>query len=156
MAAPGTATTDFHRTITAMFERKGRVLAYINRCRSAGKGVLSLGIHKRDPLPVYSFFKEVVSKRPWVRVNVHDDPVDAMKVGFSVKASFEPRRYLWDFGDGQKRSPVAAPEHRYEKPGMYTVKVAIWLKKDKHYVRSIQLQIPRIRLGARPPATAPE
>ncbi|UCD29401.1 MAG: prolyl oligopeptidase family serine peptidase [Planctomycetota bacterium] len=114
------------------------------------------GIHKRDPLPVYLFFKEVVSKRPWVRVNVHDDPVDAMKVGFSVKASFEPRRYLWDFGDGQKRSPVAAPEHWYEKPGMYTVKVAVWFKKDKHYVRSIQLQIPRIHLGARPPTTAPE
>jgi len=105
------------------------------------------GTHKRDQMPVYSFFTDVIRKRPWLRIKVKDDPVDPMKVAFSAKTSFEPVRYLWDFGDGSSRSPIASPEHKYEKPGTYTVKVGIWGSNGGPKVRSIQLQMPRIRLG---------
>lgn len=48
MTAPGTAATDFHGTIAAMFQGKGGEFAYINRCRSSGKAVLTVSIHKSD------------------------------------------------------------------------------------------------------------
>jgi dienelactone hydrolase len=105
--------------------------------------------HRRDPEPVYQFFVDVVRHRPWIRVEVKEDPADDMKVTFSARSSFEPQQYLWDFGDGQ-RSPVAAPEHRYGKPGQYTVRVALWTSGDRRYVRQIELQVPRVRLGTAP------
>lgn len=113
------------------------------------------GAHKRDPGPVFAFFADVVRRRPWIRVRVLEDPQDPMKVSFSVKSSFEPVRYLWDFGDGSDREPVAAPEHKFEKPGLYSVRVGLWRDEDDRYIRQIPLQVPRIRLGAAPPATAP-
>jgi len=115
------------------------------------------GAHRRDPQPVYEFFADVVKNRPWIRILVEDDPRDPMHVKFSVRSSFEPVKYLWDFGD-HERSPVAAPDHRYDKPAMYTVRVALYTAGDKPYVRQIHLQMPRIRLGvqaATEPATHP-
>lgn len=105
------------------------------------------GAHRRDPDSVYGFMVETVRNRPWIRVLIEDDPADAMKMTFSIRASFEPSRYLWDFGDGQ-RSPVASPTHRYEQPGTYTVKVALNGPGKEPFVRQIQIQAPRIRLGA--------
>ncbi len=112
------------------------------------------GIHRRDPEPIFRFFEDVVKHRPMVRVLVQDDPDDPMRVTFRVAASFEPVRYLWDFGDGEQ-SPVAWPEHVFAKPGLYAVRVAVWPTKGKQtrYVRQVQIQAPRIRLGAAAPAT---
>lgn len=114
------------------------------------------GAHKRDPEPVYSFFVDTVRNRPWIRLNVEDDGNDAMRVRLHAKASFDVNRYWWDFGDEQQ-SPVASPVHIYEKPGTYTVKVAVYTAGDKVFVRQIQLQVPRVRLGAVPvaPSTTP-
>lgn len=109
------------------------------------------GTHKRDPVPVFDFFVDCVRRRPWIRIRVQDDPTDPMRVRFSVKASFKPSRILWDFGDKQ-RSTEARPEHRYDESGVYDVKAALWKSKDKHYVRQIKLQVPRVRLGATLPA----
>ena len=106
------------------------------------------GAHRRDPQPVYNFFAESVRDRPWIRMHVIDDPQDTMHVRFDAKCSFEPKRYLWDFGD-ETRSPVAGPDHRYERPGTYTVRVAVYNAADKVYVRQIQVQVPRVRLGAK-------
>jgi pimeloyl-ACP methyl ester carboxylesterase len=112
------------------------------------------GAHRRDPQPVYAFFAESVRDRPWIRVHVSDDSQDPMHVRFDLKCSFEPKRYLWDFGDEQ-RSPVAGPDHRYAQPGTYNVRVAVYAANDKPYVRQIQVKVPRVRLGAKPQAAVP-
>jgi hypothetical protein len=106
------------------------------------------GTHKRDPMPVYNFFAQVVRNQPLVRIQVQEDADDPMLVHLSVKTSFEPVKYLWDLGDGTPRLPVAATDHRYAKPGLYNVRVGVWrTEKDKN-VRQIQVQVPRVRLGA--------
>lgn len=112
------------------------------------------GIHRRDPKPVFDFFVDVVRHRPWIRVVVRDHMHDPMRVVFGVRASFEPTEYLWDFGDKQ-RSPIAQPEHRYDKPGLYTVRVGLRAPKDGRFVRQLQLQVPRLRLGIATPTTLP-
>ena len=43
------------------------------------------------------------------------DSGDPMSVQFKTRASFEPRAYRWDFGDGET-SPVATPVHTYASP----------------------------------------
>ncbi|HOA75082.1 MAG TPA: PKD domain-containing protein [Phycisphaerae bacterium] len=108
------------------------------------------GTHRRDPVPVYNFFVHVVRHQPWVRIRVKNDPDDPMRLSFSVQTSFDPVNYLWDFGDGTERSPVAAPEHRYEKPGQYNVRVGVWQTEKNRYVRQIQVRVPRVRLGVAP------
>ncbi len=114
------------------------------------------GAHRRDPNPVYSFFADVVRHRQWIRVRVEDDPQDPMAVRYSVTSSFEPYRYLWDFGDGQ-RGVEESPKHRYERPGLYTVRVAVYTAEGKDpYVRQINLQVPRVRLGAPGATTMPQ
>ncbi len=105
------------------------------------------GPHRRDPEPVYSFFVDVVRHRPWIRITIEDDPQDPMTVRLGVKASFEPARYLWDFGDDSPRTNVATPVHRYQRPGAFTVKLAAYTGGDRTFVRQIQLKIPRVRLG---------
>ncbi len=110
------------------------------------------GSHRRDAKPVYDFFADVTRNKPWIQVVAAEDPNDPMRLTFTAKASFEPKVYLWDFGDGTARSPVAAPEHRFEKPGLYSIRVGLWQSDDKHYVRQVSLQIPRVRLGATLPA----
>ena len=112
------------------------------------------GIHRRAPDPVCAFFVEVIRKYPWIRVRVRDDPLDDMQVAFSVKTSFPPTRFRWDFGDGHG-SADPAPEHEYARPGLYTVRVALWVSDDQYDTRRVQLQVPRIRIGARSPTSTP-
>lgn len=109
------------------------------------------GAHRREPGPIFSFFVDVVRKRPWVRVHARDDSTDPMRVKFRVRTSFEPTRYLWDFGDGSDRSPLSAPEHTFVEPGLYTVRVAVWPPKGRPQARHIVLQVPRPRLGSTAP-----
>jgi len=110
------------------------------------------GMHKRDALPVYEFFVQTVRHHPWVRVQVREDGRDPMRLLLGVKTSFEPVRYLWDFGDGTERVPVASPEHRYAEPGQYNIRVGVWRNDKDYHVRQVQVQVPRIRLGT---ATSP-
>ncbi len=133
-------------------------LACIDWLRSHGLEPMVVersGAHRRDPEPVLAFFVDVVRKRPWIRVLLTDDPGDPMRVRFGTQTSFAAERFLWDFGDETERSPLSNPEHRYEKPGLYTVRVALWTAEGGPLVRQIPLQVPRIRHGAAPPAAAP-
>jgi len=34
-------------------------------------------------------------------------------------------KYVWNFGDGSKRSRERSPRHIYKKPGTYTAKVQV-------------------------------
>ncbi len=111
------------------------------------------GTHRRDPRPVFDFFVQVVRRRPWINVRIQDDLQDPMGVSFGLRTSLEPVRYLWQFGDGRS-SPVAAPSHRYERPGLYTVTVQLWTAGGKRHARSVQVQVPRIRLGTAPATAA--
>lgn len=105
------------------------------------------GTHRRDPQPVYEFFVQVVRQRPWVVVRVQENPTDPMEITFSLKTSFEPVKYLWDFGDGQ-RSPQARPTHRYDKADVYTITVGAWRTENRRAVRRVQLRVPRSPLVA--------
>ena len=107
------------------------------------------GSHRRDPSVIFDFFSDVVRKHPWIRVHVQDDPADDMRMRFRAKASFEPVRFRWDFGDEQG-STDPTPEHRYDKPGTYTVRVALWASDKRYDIRRVKLQIPRIRIGVTP------
>ena len=136
---------------------KDQALASIDWLRQYGMEPTVLarqGFHRRDPEPVFAFFADVVRTRPWVRVAVADDPLDPMRVRFSARTSFEAVRFLWDFGDGRPRSPLAEPEHRYEQSGFYDVRLAVWPEKGGPSVRQLRLQMPRVRLGTTSPATA--
>jgi len=135
---------------------KDQALAAIDWLRNHGMEptVLSRqGFHRRDPEPVFAFFAQVVRSCPWVRVAVADDPLDPMRVRFSTRTSFEAARFLWDFGDGQPRSPLATPEHRYDQSGFYDVRLAVWSDKGGPFVRQLRLQMPRVRLGTQPATT---
>jgi pimeloyl-ACP methyl ester carboxylesterase len=109
------------------------------------------GFHRRDPRPVFDFFIEIARNRPWIRISIGDDPNDPMRVTLSVRSSFEAVRYLWDFGDETERSPLSKPVHRYEKPGLYNVQLALWPDQGNPRVRQIQIQIPRARLSSNNP-----
>lgn len=133
-------------------------LACIEWLRSHGLDPMVVersGAHRRDPEPVLAFFVDVVRNRPWIRVLVTDDASDPMRVRLQTQTSFDAQRFLWDFGDDSERSPLPHPEHRYEKPGLYTVRVALWPAEGGPLVRQIPLQVPRIRLGVATTTTAP-
>ncbi len=135
---------------------KDQALACIEWFRSRGMEPVVLarpGIHRRDPEPVFAFFLDVVRHKPWVRVLVEDDPLDAMKIRFATRTSFEAKRFLWDFGDKSDRSPLSKPEHRYKEPGFYDIQLAVWPESGGPYVRQVRLQVPRLRIGAAVPAT---
>lgn len=153
---------DRHQPIQIMYgyidPLKGQASKCIEWLREHGLAPTVLerpGAHQRDQEPVFAFFADVVRHRPWIRLNVRDDPADAMHVYFSVRTSFEPTKYLWDFGDSESRSPLASPDHRYSKAGLYTVRVALWPAKGGPFVRQVQLQIPRIHLGVASPTSTP-
>lgn len=119
-------------------------------------GLERTGTHRRDPLPVYNFFAQVVRQQPLVRIQVQEDGGDPMHLFFSVRSSFEPVKYLWDFGDGTPRIPAANPDHRYSTPGVYNVRVGVWTEAKNYMVRQVQVQVPRVHLGTATPATKPE
>lgn len=107
------------------------------------------GFHRRDPGPVFDFFTQVLRHSPFIRIQVRYDAEDPMRVHFSTKSSFSPVRCQWDFGDesGGRQPSVS---HTYAQPGLYVVRVALWGPNDKRYVRSVRVQVPRIRLGTAP------
>lgn len=106
------------------------------------------GTHRREPMPVYDFFVQVVRHQPLVRIQVAEDPNDPMRVRLSVRSSFEPVQYLWDFGDGSERLSTATVDHRYQTPGLYHVRVGVWRSEKDKRVRDVRVQVPRVRLGA--------
>lgn len=104
------------------------------------------GIHRREPQPILNFFKRVLKRYPLVRIQVHDDPSDAMKVTFSSRTSFTPAKHEWEFGDDEK-SWDARPTHVYESPGEYLIRLTVTDRGGTPYYRAIKLKIPRPRFG---------
>jgi len=107
------------------------------------------GFHRRDPAPVFEFFTQILRHWPYIRVHARHDAEDPMRVHFSTRTSLTPVRCQWDFGD-QSGTKQAKTTHTYAHPGLYPVRVALWGPNDKRYVRSVRVQVPRIRMGTAP------
>lgn len=101
------------------------------------------GAHKGHPDRAYEFFRRVVRTVPWLRIRAFvPNPDDALTVQFKTHASFEPRTYRWDFGDGET-SPVAEPVHAYREPGDYTVTLTAETESGSRIRRAIALTVPQ-------------
>ena len=101
------------------------------------------GAHMGHPTKAYRFFSRVIRKVPWLRIRAFSaDNGDPMSVQFKTRASFEPRAYHWDFGDGET-SPVATPVHTYAKPGDYTVLLTTESASGRKIRRAIAMTVPQ-------------
>ena len=101
------------------------------------------GAHKGHPTKAYRFFARVIRKVHWLRIRAFAaDSGDPMCVQFKTHASFEPRAYRWDFGDGET-SPVATPVHTYATPGDYTVTLTVETESGRKVRRAIALTVPQ-------------
>jgi PKD repeat protein len=80
-----------------------------------GSVVLLSSCSETDPLPISTASFKVVSLAPEVDVPVKFE-------NQSLNASI----YAWDFGDGTTDSLTIAPEHVYESPGDYLVKLTAY------------------------------
>jgi predicted esterase len=90
-----------------------------------------------------SFFEEVIRNEPWLRIRAFAEDRNApLEYRFKLQSTVEPIRYLWTFGDGDD-SPVAAPLHRYAKPGQYRVTVRVELPGGGNHLRAVDLIVPQ-------------
>ncbi len=108
------------------------------------------GTTGRDLGVVSSFVSQVLSRQPWIRIQIRDHSADAMTVGLIAKTSFTPAKLHWDFGDGES-STEAAPFHKFSQPGRYTVTLSIWASGSRPHQRQVEISVPRMRLGVQPP-----
>jgi dienelactone hydrolase len=100
------------------------------------------GFHKNHPKQAFGFFERVVRKVPWLHIRaMADDPADPLTVRFKTRASFEPVRYLWSFGD-EATSPIASPVHTYPSDGQYTVTLTVETPKGKTVRRATEIALP--------------
>lgn len=101
------------------------------------------GTHQGHPTKAFRFFERVIRKVPWLRIRVFSaSGGDTMSVQFKTHASFEPRLYRWEFGDGET-SPVATPAHTYAKPGDYTVTLTVETESGRKVRRAVALTVPQ-------------
>ncbi len=101
------------------------------------------GPHAGHPTKAYEFFTRVIRQVPWLRIRVFSSPEgDPLSVQFKTHASFEPRAYRWEFGDGET-SPLATPVHTYAQPGDYTVTLTTESESGKKVRRAIALTVPQ-------------
>ncbi|MFH0980717.1 MAG: PKD domain-containing protein [Planctomycetota bacterium] len=101
------------------------------------------GPHAGHPTLAYQFFARVIRKVPWLRIRaLAADAGDPLSAQFKTYASFEPRSYRWEFGDGET-SPVATPVHTYAKTGEYTVTVTVETESGTKVRRAIALTVPQ-------------
>ena len=150
---------DRHQSIQVIYGTgdalKKSSLACIDWLRSQDLDPITLGrpgFHRRDPSPVFDFFTQVLRHSPYIRVRARYDADDPMRVHFSTKSSFTPVRCQWDFGDDSGATQEKTT-HTYTHPGLYVVRVALWGPGNKRYVRSVRVQVPRIRMGTAPADT---
>ena len=96
----------------------------------------------KDTRGVVKFFEDVIRKHPRIRVAAF--PVDRdnpLQIQFKLRCSYTPRRYKWEFGDGD-RSSVAEPIHVYARPGSYVVTVTVFGPDDREDQRTLMLRVP--------------
>jgi PKD repeat protein len=80
-----------------------------------GSVALNTSCSNTDPLPISVANFEVVSVAPEVDVPVKFE-----------NQSLNSSIYAWDFGDGATDSLTIAPEHAYDSPGNYLVKLTAY------------------------------
>lgn len=103
------------------------------------------GPHRSHPRAAYEFFEQVVREEPWLNIRAFAlDPEQPFAVQFKIRASFEPERYSWSFGDGES-SPVASPLHTYAEADEYTVTLVATTLKNRRIKRSIKVRVPQVR-----------
>jgi len=125
-----------------------RCVDWLNEHRAAVTVEEVGGAHKNHPKQAYEFFERVVRKVPWLHIRaIADDPGSPLSVHFRIRASFEPVRYEWSFGDGAS-SPVAAPLHTYDGPGRYKVTLTTETPAGRRVVRAVEITLPQARFGA--------
>ncbi len=100
------------------------------------------GSHRRiDPKLPWRYFREVVKKRPWIRLRAQVvDSYEPLVVRFDVDTVPPAVGQKWFFGDGET-SREAAPLHTYAEPGRYDVRVNVALKKGKVYSRKRVIRV---------------
>jgi len=131
-----------------------RCVDWLNEHRAAVTREEIAGAHKNHPKQGYAFFERVVRKVPWLHIRaIADDPADPLTVRLKIRASFEPVRYSWSFGDGSE-SPAACPVHTYAQPGRYTVTLEAETLQGKTARRAVEVSVPQRRLPAPQPAGA--
>ena len=88
------------------------------------------------------FYEQVVRQYAWIRMNARSaDKENPLAVRFNVSCSYEPDKYLWQFGDGDE-SPVAEPVYHFAKPGTYAVTVKLQGPDKRRDERTMQIQVP--------------
>ncbi len=93
--------------------------------------------------PLLTFFEEVIRNVPWLRIRAFaPERQSPFEFRFKLHATTEPVRFLWTFGDGDD-SPVAAPLHRYARPGTYRVTVRVELPDGSNHLRAVDLTVPQ-------------
>jgi hypothetical protein len=126
-----------------------RCVEWLNEHRAAVTQEEIGGTHKHHPKQAYAFFERVVRKVPWLHIRAAADDPDApeggLTVRFGIRASFEPQRYQWSFGDGSEPSPVARPVHTYARPGRYTVTLQAETPQGKTVRRAVEISLPQSR-----------
>ena len=123
-----------------------RCVDWLNEHRAAVTEEEIGGPHKHHPKQAYAFFERVVRKAPWLHIRAAaEDPEDPLTVRFNIRASFEPQRFEWSFGDGSGPSPVAGPVHTYASPGRYTVTLWTETPQGKTVRRAVELSLPQDR-----------
>ncbi|MCO6439305.1 MAG: PKD domain-containing protein [Phycisphaerae bacterium] len=148
--APAVAEVNVHQPVLVAYStddairgRHGKKLAEwlfdhaVNVRREAG------GRHRAEDVDdVIAFFESVIRKDPWALIVASPaSDGDPLSRKFSLRASFDPAHYLWEFGDGEQ-SPVSAPEHRYGAAGTYRVQLTVTPQRGEPLTRSVEVRVP--------------
>jgi hypothetical protein len=99
------------------------------------------GTHQRKPEMAFDFFWDVTKRYSYVRINaIKGVGHDPMAVQLYTEVDPAPAGLMWEFGDGQL-SKDASPQHRYEKPGTYLIKLTVINNKSAKTVRTLTLSV---------------
>ncbi len=101
-----------------------------------------------DAERVVEFYERVIRTSPWLHIhlvpNEHDDP---LTVRFKLSGTYRPKKYLWDFGDGDTAT-VAEPIHRFRRPGVFRTTVTVEGPNHKPLTRTKDVSVPRTAFDA--------
>ena len=97
---------------------------------------------RSDGQRAVEFFQNVIRKEPWLHIRASASGEDRpLETRFSLLSSHAPKRYRWEFGDGDQ-SPVAAPVHAYAKPGTYRVTLTVEGPQGTEHRRTLDVTVP--------------
>ena len=118
---------------------RDQTVACIKWLRDQGQYVEELevaGTHRRlDPATAWTFFMEVVKKRPWIRVRAWaPDPHQPRTMRFAFDSVPAARGQKWFFGEGEETFD-AQPTHTFSAAGDHTVTVNVDLGGGRKYQR---------------------